>query len=201
LHYHGAMSLANLQKLAGLLGAKVLAGGDIAGACAKFAAKKNREHARAFAAVPFAERIVFVPQCLRATGRCKAQERGAEYICKLCGACKVAAVAKRAEELGYMGLKILKGGSAVARHVEKLKPRAVLGLACHYEGALGIFECERLGVAVQFVSLARDGCADTDVELDKVLEVMEMSEPADRKPKKFSAGEGAVQAGGRKPMA
>lgn len=170
--------LANLAKLTELLGTKVLAGGDIAGACAKFAEKKNREHAKAFAATPFAERIIFVPQCLRATGRCKAEEKGAEYICKLCGGCKVAAIAKRAAELGYMGLKILKGGSAVARHVEKLKPRAVLGLACQYEGALGIFECERLGVAVQFVSLLRDGCADTDVELAKVLEVLEMSAPA-----------------------
>jgi hypothetical protein len=76
-----------------------------------------------------------------------------------------------------MGVKILKGGSAVARHVEKMKPKAVLGLACQYEGALGIFECERLGVAVQFVPLTRDGCADTDVDLDKVLAALEMSAP------------------------
>ena len=171
-------SLANLAKLAGLLGTKVLAGGDIAGACARFAEKKNREHARAFAAVPFAERIVFVPQCLRATGRCRAEEKGAEYVCTRCGGCSVAAISRRAMELGYMGLKILKGGSAVARHVEKMKPKAVLGLACQYEGALGIFECERLGVAVQFVPLLRDGCADTDVELNEVIKVLEMSAPA-----------------------
>lgn len=184
-------SLANLAKLAGLLGTKVLAGGDIAGACIKFAEKKNREHAKAFAAVPFAQRIVFAPQCLRAIGRCKAEEKGAEYICKLCGACKVAAISKRAAELGYMGLKILKGGSAVARHVEKLKPQAVLGLACQYEGALGIFECERLGVAVQFVPLARDGCADTDVEFGKVLAVLEMAvPPTGKKPKRVSGGGG-----------
>ncbi len=172
------MGLADIAKLAGLLGPKVLAGGDIAGACAKFAEKKNREHARAFAAVPFAERIVFVPQCMRATGRCRAEEKGAEYICTRCGGCSVAPIARRAMELGYMGLKILKGGSAVARHVEKMKPRAVLGLACQYEGALGIFECERLGVAVQFVPLLRDGCADTDVELEKVFAVLELTAPA-----------------------
>ena len=84
---------------------------------------------------------------------------------------------ERAEQLGYAGVKILKGGSAVAKLIEEMKPKAVLGVACNFEGALGILECERKGVIVQFVSLLRDGCADTDVELDEVFEMMEFKQP------------------------
>ena len=33
-------------------------------------------------------------------------------------------------------------------------------------------ECERAGAAVQFVSLSRDGCSETDVDLDEVKSVL-----------------------------
>lgn len=172
-------SLADLQKLAELLGPGAAAGGEgaLARACAELAARKNRQYAAAYAAVPYSRRLVLVPQCLRASGRCRAEERGAEYLCRLCRACPVAAVVERAGELGYLGVKILKGGSAVAGCLRELAPGAVLGLACAFEGAVGISECERLGVPVRFVPLARDGCADTDVDLAAVMAAMEELAP------------------------
>ena len=54
---------------------------------------------------------------------------------------------------------------------------AVLGVACSLEGALGSLECERAGIPVQFIPLLRDGCADTDVDLDTVLETLEFRAP------------------------
>lgn len=135
--------------------------------------RKNKEYALEYSRAEYQERIVFVPQCLRSTERCAAEERAAEYVCKRCGACKIAAIIERAEELGYKEVRILKGGSAVARLLKDLRPKAVLGVACSFEGALGMLQCERLGIPVQCVSLLRDGCADTDVDLDEVLETME----------------------------
>ena len=141
--------------------------------CAAITSRKNKEQALPFAAVPCAERLVILPHCLRATDSCAAEERAAEYTCAKCRACKIAEITEKAEELGYLGVRILKGGSAVSAVLKEVKPRAVLGVACNFEGALGALECERMGIAVQFVALARDGCADTDVDIQEVLQALE----------------------------
>ena len=151
--------------------------GSFAEVCRAIALRKNKENALAFARTDYGQRLVLLPQCLRSSARCRAEEHQAEYRCAGCGACKIAAIVRRAGELGYLGVRILKGGSAVSRLIGELRPRAVLGVACDFEGALGILECERQGVAVQFVPLLSDGCADTDVELEEVLEVMEFRQP------------------------
>ncbi len=166
-----------LNKLMELLGDTSREGGPLTELYPAITSRKNKEYALAFSRSEFSERLVLLPQCLRSTQECAAEEHGAQYVCKRCGACKVAEIIERAEELGYMGVRIVKGGSAVARVLEELKPRAVLGVACSFEGALGMLECERLDVAIQFVSLMRDGCSDTDVDLKEVFETMEFRQP------------------------
>jgi uncharacterized protein len=161
-----------MMKLMSLMGSKALDEIDFPDFCRDLITKKNKQHAKAFAAAPFSERLVFMPQCIRSTDKCQAREESAEYICVGCGACKAAEIVSKGAELGYMGVFILKGGSAVSRLIEKKKPQAVLGIACHFEGALGILECERQGVPVQCVPLLRDGCADTDFELNPAIETM-----------------------------
>lgn len=156
-----------------LLGGDSGNGGSMTEFCAAITSRKNKEQALPFSAVPYNERLVILPHCLRATKTCLAEERKAEYACSKCRACKIADIAEKAGELGYMGVKILKGGSAVSAVLKEMKPRGVLGVACNFEGALGALECERLGIAVQFVGLARDGCADTDVDISEVLQTLE----------------------------
>jgi len=133
----------------------------------------NRENALRFLRTPYAARAVFVPQCLRSTTDCRAEQRGSEYLCKQCGECKICQIVKRAGELGYLGVRILKGGSALARLLGEARPKAVLGVACGNEGALGLLACERAGVPALCVPLSKDGCADTDVNLQDVLAVLE----------------------------
>jgi len=160
-----------------LLGGNAPGGGSVTELCAAIASRKNKENASSFASVPYARRLVIIPHCLRATGTCLAEERAAEYACAKCHSCKIADIAEKAEALGYMGMRILKGGSAVAAMLKEAKPGAVLGVACNLEGSLGALECEGLGIPVQFVALSRDGCADTDVDLKEVIEVMEFLQP------------------------
>lgn len=162
-----------LNRLLELLGGSAGEGGSMTELCAAITARKNKEQAAAFAKIPYSERLVFVPHCLRATGTCQAEEKSAEYICAKCRACKIAEIVEKAEQLGYLGVKILKGGSAVSTILKNVKPGAVMGVACSFEGALGTLECERTGAPTQFVSLLRDGCADTDVDLTEVFETME----------------------------
>lgn len=145
--------------------------------CRAVAIRKNREHASKFARVPFSERIVLVPQCLRRIGKCKARETPRGYDCASCMACPAGEILQECRKLGYKGVYMLKGGRAVAAIITESRPSAVVGIACDYEGALGIMECERAGVAVQFVPLSRDGCFETDVDVAEVLSVLRFSEP------------------------
>jgi len=131
-----------------------------------FSERKNAQYAESFARVPFQRRVILLPQCLRASAKCAAKERGVLYECALCGACGIPDIIRAAEKLGYMGVYILKGGRAVQQLIDELDPGAVAGVACSYEGFIGIMECERRGVPVQFMPLTRDGCADTEVDID-----------------------------------
>jgi len=135
--------------------------------------QKNRENALRFLRTPYARRIVFVPQCLRSTSACQAEQRDGEYLCKNCGACKIPHIARRASELGYITTRILKGGSALPRLIRETSPQAVLGVSCVMEGVIGILLCERVGVPAFCVPLLRTGCSDTDVDLKDVMAALE----------------------------
>src|ERR1035437_6007667 len=129
----------------------------------KFTEKNNRKMAARFAAAPFAERIIFVPHCLRNTAVCKAKEIGSYYVCAQCGACKIDVISKKAKALGYKGVFILKGGRSMEKIIAEQQPKAILGVACYFEGAQGFEAIGQTGAAIQFVSLSKDGCVNTEV--------------------------------------
>jgi len=149
----------------------------VAELCAAIVSRKNRENALRFLRTPYSQRVVFVPQCLRSAAKCQAEEKASEYVCRKCGACKIADIVQRAADLGYAGVRILKGGSVVPRLLEEIKPKAVVGIACSLEGALGMMACERAGAAVMCVPLLRDGCSDTDVDIAEVADALEAALP------------------------
>jgi hypothetical protein len=151
--------------------------GEMARELAKIVLQKNGQNALRFLSTPYAGRVVLVPQCLRSTSACRAEERNGEYLCRGCGACKIADIARHARELGYLGTRILKGGSAVARLVAETKARAVLGISCPMEGVLGALVCQSAGVPSFCVPLLKAGCSDTDVDLDDVRAAMEACLP------------------------
>jgi len=137
------------------------------------AEKMNRSMESSFLVVPFSERLIFVPQCLRNISRCKAKECGSYYICMECGGCKVGTLTAKAGALGYKGLYILKGGRTVEKLLKELKPKAILGIACYFEGVQGFKEGQKHGVIVQFSPLTTDGCVNTDLNLEETIKVIE----------------------------
>jgi hypothetical protein len=137
-----------------------------------FTEKNNRKMESRFAAVPFSERIVFVPHCLRNTSVCKAKEIGSYYVCARCGGCAIDVISKKAKELGYKGVFILKGGRSMEKIIAEHQPKAILGVACYFEGAQGFEQTVQSGAAIQFVSLTKDGCVNTEVQIDEVLQKM-----------------------------
>ncbi len=140
---------------------------------AKFIEKRNSSMAERFRATDISQRIVLLPHCMRNTKQCKAKDEGTYYSCMKCGACKIANIQKIADELGYKKVYIMKGGKAIYNILIEQKIKAVVAVACHFEGAQGIKMTDTLKVITQFIPLLKDGCCDTDVDFGQVKQIME----------------------------
>lgn len=135
---------------------------------------KNRAQIDSFAATPYNERIVLLPQCLRATD-CPAEIGEYGYECKQCGKCCVATIVQTTKELGYKGTFIMPGGSLAKNVMIKIKPKASLGVACAKELVMGSYLCEKVGVIGQGIELLKDGCINTIVDLKILKDAIKIS--------------------------
>jgi hypothetical protein len=132
---------------------------------------KNRSMTESFASTPYNERILLLPQCLRAKD-CPAEIGKYGYECQQCGRCSIAKIIQITKDLGYKGAFILPGGSLAKKILIDLKPKASLGVACSKELVLGSFLCEKMGVIGQGFGLLRDGCINTLVDVNGLNEVL-----------------------------
>jgi len=135
---------------------------------------KNNASRKKFAATPYSERILLLPQCLRSR-ECHAELKEYGYECVECGKCGIPEITHQAKKLGYKDVFVIPGGSVAAKILSKGKPKACLGVSCLKELILGSFVCEKLGVAGQGVPLLRDGCVETAVNWKKVRNVLRLN--------------------------
>jgi len=135
------------------------------------------------AAVPYDRRLLLLPQCLRSQEACRAEIDEFGLLCAGCGACPIDALKTEAEALGYVVL-VAEGVPVVLSLIESGRIEAVVGASClaALERIFPLIEAAAIpGVAVP---LLRDGCANTDVDLDWLREAMHLvsDRPADRIP-------------------
>ncbi|NOZ76892.1 MAG: DUF116 domain-containing protein [Euryarchaeota archaeon] len=124
-----------------------------------------------FSRVEPQDRILVVPQCLRHI-KCPARLDSAVGVtCKECGLCIIKDLKKEAERLGY-GFYIVPGGSFVERIVQRVRPKAALGVACHKDLNMAMHGLSRGKCIVQGVSLTKDGCIQTEVNFQELLRKM-----------------------------
>jgi len=135
---------------------------------------KNRSLIQSFASTPYTERIIMLPQCLRAKD-CPAEIGKYGYECQQCGRCSVAKIMQLTKDLGYKGAFILPGGSLAQKIILELKPKASLGVACSKELVLGSYLCEKMGIVGQGVELLRDGCINTIVDMKTLKEALSVN--------------------------
>jgi len=126
----------------------------------------NRLYETEFRGIPFSERAIFIPHCLRHK-ECKAERSIEGIICINCGRCNIGSFKKEAEALGYR-VFIVPGASIIKKIIEKYKFKAVLGVACLPELKQGIELMKKRGIAALAVPLLKDGCVDTKVDWNKV---------------------------------
>lgn len=116
-------------------------------------------------------RIVLLPQCMRHPN-CKARcDPVHGYECKRCGLCDIAKICEAGDKYGFK-VFVIPGSSFVKKIFKEYKPRACLGVACYNELAEDMQEVSF--VPVQGVLLLRDGCFNTEANVEEIIRKMEM---------------------------
>ena len=129
------------------------------------------------------DRVLLLPHCLRRSEHCQATyERGLGLQCKKCYPdCPVNRILQVAEASEIGGIRVAPGGSIAVEYLKKHKPRGILAVACPKELAMG---AESVGSmsdngwdpVVVAIDLLRDGCVDTEVDVELVKEFVNLSQ-------------------------
>jgi phosphohistidine swiveling domain-containing protein len=134
------------------------------------------------ATVPPSERVLLLPHCLRDSQHCQAENTQQGLTCKGCSPdCTINRLRREALELGYSGVCIAPGGTLVLEFLAQRKPRGIVAVACHKELEMGLEAVTKMGQepdwempAAVIVPLSKDGCVDTEVDVERVLEVLRL---------------------------
>jgi hypothetical protein len=132
----------------------------------------NKVNEEEFKKIPFSQRAIFLPQCLR-NPKCPAPLQKDGIVCTGCGLCGIKDLKKEAEGLGYR-VFIMPGGGFVFRMVKKYNIRAALGVACQMELFQAMSYALKKGIVALNVPLLRDGCYETAVNWSEVKRVMRL---------------------------
>ena len=129
--------------------------------------------------VPFAQRVLLLPHCLRPSQDCPGKMTKQGLDCTGCSLadCSIYRLRAVAEEAGYGGVCVAPGGRLAVRFLAERQPSGVIAIACDKEleeGLEAIAEMEWSGgepVVVTF-PLAQDGCVDTEVDVAMAREII-----------------------------
>jgi geranylgeranyl pyrophosphate synthase len=123
------------------------------------------------AGIPYNKRLLLLPKCLRDSDACPAGFDEVGLVCEHCGRCIINELQAQAEQLGYAVL-IAEGSPVVMSLIETGRIEAVVGVSC-----LDVLEktfpyMEAGAVPGMAIPLLYDGCADTSVDVDWILEAI-----------------------------
>jgi hypothetical protein len=117
------------------------------------------------------KRVVFLPQCMRHPN-CKARcDPVHGYECKRCGLCDIAKVCEAGDRYNFK-IFVIPGGSFVKKIFREYGPKACLGVACYNELAENMQAVSF--VPTQGVLLLKDGCFNTEANVEEIIQKMEM---------------------------
>ncbi|MEW6233310.1 MAG: DUF116 domain-containing protein [Chloroflexota bacterium] len=153
-----------------------------------------------YASVPYRERMLFLPYCLRHRLCPTTIDREAGLVCpRHCSLeCRVAEMRNLAQRLGYLDVQIVVSGRLHAetgvlrsrdflvRHIRQRQPRAVLGCLCTEDlrrkylvasnlSPSGTLGGHGLSVVPQVVLLTQRNCWQSSVDWDSLRRLIEAS--------------------------
>lgn len=127
------------------------------------------------------ERVLLLPHCLRPSDTCPGRHSKQGLVCpEDCSLpCAIRVLREAALGHGYKGVCVAPGGSMVLRFVEQMAPLGIVAVACQQELELGVnavqdmVEAGKISrPAIQVVPLTKDGCVDTEVDMEAALRIL-----------------------------
>ena len=136
--------------------------------------------------VPFTQRLLLLPHCLRphylqTDEKCRANYNSEGLQCQKCGACELGNLKSAAEKLGYRVL-IAEGSPVVMQWILSGKVNAILGVGCLHSLEKAFEKLQLAGIPAMAVPLHNAVCKDSMTDIDWVYEMIHTPfEPADPK--------------------
>ena len=130
-----------------------------------------------FAAVPFDERLLLLPHCLRQEENCSGSYDAVGLNCDRCGQCVVSELMEEAQKLGYKVI-VAEGTPVVVREVINGKARAVLGVACLDSLESAYSSITRMGIPHLSMPLLGNGCKATAVDTEALRHLIRLEDKA-----------------------
>lgn len=114
------------------------------------------------AAVPFSQRMLLLPPCLRSSSGCRASFDEYGLLCQQCGRCVIGPMIGKAEALGYSVL-VAEGTSVVSSLIKQAEIEAVVGVSCMPALERTFPALSTYAIPGLAIPLLADGCKDTSV--------------------------------------
>lgn len=130
-------------------------------------------------------KAILIPHCARSfmDKRCKADfdPKVPTYNCRSCTeSCVVNKATVLGRKNGY-DVYVIPGGSCAERILRDNNYEGVIGVACGMELKMGIELVKRLGIVFQGVFLTKNGCSNTNFNLESLEKVLEVSRQPSQK--------------------
>jgi hypothetical protein len=141
----------------------------------------NLAHNGELNSIPPEDRVLLLPHCLRPTDVCPGRYSKQGLICPddCSEQCSIRILREAATDLDYKGVCVAPGGALALRFVKQTNPKGVVAVACDKELEMGIHgvECaaqsgEKEMPTIVVVPLVKDGCVDTQVDLELALHTL-----------------------------
>jgi geranylgeranyl pyrophosphate synthase len=119
----------------------------------------------AFSRVPPARRLLLLPHCLAQQDACRATVDAYGLHCADCGQCEITRLRAQGEAMGYQVI-VAEGTGQLLERLTAGAADAILGVACMDSLARFFTRLSEFGVPHLAVPLLRDGCRNTETDLD-----------------------------------
>ena len=131
---------------------------------------RNYINRKKFLQIPYNERFIFMPQCVRSTD-CPAKLTPEGIRCISCGRCNVGKAKEFAEGLGCRFF-VVPGSSFIKRIIKKYKPGAIVGVGCQMEIKEGLDLCHSHDIPAIGVPLSQAGCVSTTLDWNEFYDII-----------------------------
>lgn len=130
-------------------------------------------------AIPYNRRVLMLPQCLRNSNLCKAENDQLGLLCRECGECNISYFIQEAEKLGYEVL-ITEGTTVTAQLIESGQIDAVIGVGCMEVLQKLFLSVSKFSIPGIGIPLLTCGCKDTLPDSEWIREeILNIHEGAD----------------------